>query len=153
MLACTWRIRAVTVSERLVIDLSAAIVAFNLPSHEGPLRAIGASTGRIRHGLETRWSQGPRRGESPRAPATLGPPTLSPTSTESPRYRPTALRVLFTVRQPSSCPAHRHHPQARNLAALSSWAQGFQISIPLLLNSEEQAGPERARPGACPDHL
>ena len=72
----------------------------------------------------------------------------------APNLRPVD-RVLigFAVPEPSSAPAHRHYPQARHPAALSSWVQGFQISIPLLSEPEEQARSKRARIGTDPSHL
>src|SRR5664280_1873299 len=69
------------------------------------------------------------------------PAALSPPSAQSSPRRPLALRVLCPVREPSSTNPHGHHPQARHPAALASCVQGFQISIPLLLESKETAQP------------
>ena len=41
---------------------------------------------------------------------------------------------------------HRHNPQPRYLAVLSSCVQGFQVSIPLLLELKEEARSKRAQP-------
>ena len=69
----------------------------------------------------------------------------------------TADRLLFgfcsQFLSPRRLIAHRHHPQARHPAALSSWVQGFQISIPLLLESEAKARSKRALTGTDPSHL
>src|ERR1017187_10758122 len=93
------------------------------------------------------------RGEYPLEAAAPGPAALSPPSAQSSPRRPLALRVLCSVREPSSANPHGHNPQARHPAALSSCVQGFQISISLLLESKEKARSKRALPGTDPSHL
>src|ERR1035437_8609888 len=84
--------------------------------------------------------------------AAPGPAALSPPSAQSSHRRPLAHRVLCPVREPSSANPHGHNPQARHLAALSSCVQGFQISIPLLLESKAKARSKRAHSGTDPSH-
>jgi prepilin-type N-terminal cleavage/methylation domain-containing protein len=91
--------------------------------------------------------------ELPPQTVAVGHAAISATSSQSSHRRPFALRVLFTVPEPSSARTHRHHPQACHPTALSSWVQGFQISIPLLLGFAEQARSKRALTGTDPSHL
>src|ERR1035437_2104917 len=93
------------------------------------------------------------RREYPLEAAAPRPAALSPPSAQSSHRRPLAHRVLCPVREPSSANPHGHHPQARHLVALSSCVQGFQISIPSLLESKEKARSKRARSGTDPSHL
>src|ERR1022692_1557200 len=77
----------------------------------------------------------------------------TPSHTIAEATRSLALRVLFTVPEPSSADPHGHHSQARYPAAHSSWAQGFQVSISLHLAAEEKARSQTARTRPDPSHL
>src|SRR5664279_1110960 len=113
----------------------------------------GASAGRTGRPPGNWRNPSRSRGEYPLEAAAPGPAEVPPPSAQSSPRRPLALRVLFPVPEPSSADPHGHHPQARYPAALSSWVQGLQISIPLLLQSEEDTRSKRALTGTDPSHL
>jgi hypothetical protein len=92
-------------------------------------------------------------GEYPSEAATLGLASFSETSAQSSLGRPFAFWLLHFIPEPSSAVPHSHHPPARYAAALSSGAQGFQISLYLLFEAQEEARSQRARTGTAPSHL
>src|ERR1017187_5949391 len=124
-----------------------------LLAHEKRDCIAGESAGQTGHSLGNWRGPRPGRGEYPLKTAVPGPAALSPPSARSSPRRPLPLRVLFPVPEPSSAHPHGHNTQARYPATLSSWVQGFQISIPLLLQSEAEARSKRALTGTDPSHL